>query len=47
MFTAHLQLTVTLYHAFGLQTDTDEEIEDVIARFKAGEVFPDFLPGTK
>jgi 4-carboxymuconolactone decarboxylase len=46
MFIAFLQLIVTLYHAFGLPEDAEEEIEDVIRRFKAGEELPSHLPMT-
>jgi hypothetical protein len=46
IFIAFLQLILTLYSAFGLPPDSDEEIEDVITRFKAGEELPSHLPMT-
>jgi hypothetical protein len=46
IFIAFLQLILTLYHAFGLPPDSEDEIEDVIRRFKAGEQLPSHLPLT-
>jgi hypothetical protein len=46
IFIAFLQLILTLYHAFGLPPDSDEAVEDVIRRFKAGEQLPSHVPGT-
>jgi hypothetical protein len=46
IFVAFLQLILTLYHAFGLPPDADEEVQGVIDRFKAGEELPSHLPMT-
>jgi hypothetical protein len=46
IFIAFLQLILTLYSAFGLPPDSEESIEDVIRRFKAGEELPSHLPMT-
>jgi hypothetical protein len=46
IFIAMLQLIITLYHAFGLPPDSDEQVQDVIDRFKAGEELPSHLPLT-
>jgi hypothetical protein len=47
IFTAYLQLILTLYHAFGIETDADEEVADIIERFKAGDEIPSHLPATR
>jgi hypothetical protein len=46
IFVAFLQLILTLYHAFGLPADSEEEVQGVIDRFKAGEELPSHLPMT-
>jgi hypothetical protein len=46
IFVAFLQLILTLYHAFGLPPDSEEEVQGVIDRFKAGEELPSHLPMT-
>lgn len=46
IFVALLQLILTLYHAFGLPLDLDEDVQNVIDRFKAGEELPSHLPMT-
>ncbi len=40
IFVAFLQLILTLYHAFGLPPDSEEEVQGVIDRFKAGRICP-------
>ena len=45
IFVGLLQLILTLYHAFGLPPDSDEEVQGVIDRFKAGEELPSQPPG--
>lgn len=46
IFVGLLQLIITMYHAFGLPPDSDEDVQDVIDRFKAGEELPSHLPMT-
>jgi hypothetical protein len=46
IFIAFLQLILTLYSAFGLPPDSDEEVEDIITCFKTGEELPSHLPMT-
>jgi hypothetical protein len=46
IFIALLQLILTLYHAFGLPPDSDDDVQAVIDRFKAGEELPSHLPMT-